>query len=115
MTPDRKSKTLALLMALILAGPAYWVGYHAAIHLLRQESQEYRVWQESYHVDRRFYDAIAKNPPPRYQPPRPWEGHLGGGLAASVIAVLSCVGITRFQRNAASGSAPPPARNSPGS
>jgi len=89
MALNAKSSILALGAALILAGPAYWAGYHAAIYLLRQETMEYKVWQESYYVDRRFFEAISKNPPPRYQVPRPWEGHLGGALAVVFMAALA--------------------------
>ncbi|MGB5985282.1 MAG: hypothetical protein WBG37_08245 [Desulfobacterales bacterium] len=89
MAPRLKSKLLCVILAAALAGPAYWAGYHAAIFMLRRETPEYKVWQESYYVDRRFYDAISENPPPRYLPPRPWEGHLGGAAAAFAAAALT--------------------------
>ena len=107
MAPKSKSLLLALMAALILAGPAYWAGYHAAIRLLRQETMEYKVWQESYYVDRRFYEAISKNPPPRYQPPRPWEGHTGGAVAAIALATSAFIVIKGLRRNRTSKNAGP--------
>jgi hypothetical protein len=64
---------------------------------MRRETEEYRVWQESYHIDRRFYEAISKNPPPRYHPPRPYEGHFGGAGAAVAFAGLTFYWITRVK------------------
>ena len=71
MAPGLKSRAVALIIALIFTGPAYWAGYHAASYLMRRETEEYRVWQESYHIDRRFYEAISKNPPPAIWPTHP--------------------------------------------
>ena len=73
---------------------------------LCQETPEYKVWQESYYVDRRFYEAIAKNPPPRYRPPRPWQGHAGGGLSAAAVAGLALGGMIVLGRRPAAGAPP---------
>ena len=106
MAQPFRSKFAALCIALVVAGPAYWAGYHAALYLLRQETPEYKVWQESYYVDRRFYEAIAKNPPPRYRPPRPWQGHAGGGLSAAAVAGLALGGMIVLGRRPAAGAPP---------
>ena len=101
MAPRLKSKLLCIILAVVAAGPAYWLGTHAAIFMLRRETTEYRVWQESYYVDRRFYDAISEHPPPRYLPPRPWEGHLGGALAVGIVSALTLHLALRHRRSSA--------------
>jgi hypothetical protein len=97
MAPGLRTIFPAVFIGLILAGPAYWAGYETAHFLMRRETEEYRVWQESYHIDRRFYEAISKNPPPRYHAPRPWEGHLGGGVATVTILALTIFGATHLR------------------
>ena len=99
MTSRSKTTVWALLVAVILAGPAYWAGQRATIYLLRQETVDYQVWQKSYFLDRQFYEAISKSPPPRYNLPQPWERRVGGGACALLIAALAFGGICWARRS----------------
>ncbi len=78
---------MALILSLAVALPTYFLGVYLTDELFKQETQEYRVWQQSYVVDRQMYEAIAKNPPPRYHHPDAWTLRAGGGLLALMLFI----------------------------
>ena len=87
MKNKRGFSLMALILSLAAAVPTYFIGVYLTDELLRQETPEYRVWQQSYVVDRQMYEAIAKNPPPRYHHPEVWTLRLGGGILALVLFI----------------------------
>ncbi len=85
MRDNRGLSGIALILALAAVVPAYFLGVFLTDELLKRETQEYRVWQQSYVVDRQMYDAIAKSPPPRYHHPQVWTLRIGGGILALIL------------------------------
>ena len=89
---------MALILSLAAAVPAYFLGVYLTDELLKRETQEYRVWQQSYVVDRLMYEAIAKNPPPRYQHPPVWTQRAGGGILALVLFIAAYFAVRALTR-----------------
>jgi len=87
MRNNRGLSLIALIFSLAAVVPAYFLGVFLTDELLKRETQEYRVWQQSYVVDRQMYDAIAKSPPPRYHHPQEWTLRAGGGLLALILFI----------------------------
>jgi len=106
MRNNRGLSLIALIFSLAAVVPAYFLGVFLTDELLKRETQEYRVWQQSYVVDRQMYDAIAKSPPPRYHHPQEWTLRTGGGLLALILFIA--VGRSTTDPDNVTGIAMPP-------
>lgn len=88
MGGNRGLSQIALILSLVVLVPAYFLGLFLADELFKRETQEYKVWQQSYVVDRQMYAAIARNPPPRYQHPQLWMLRAGGAGFALIMFIV---------------------------
>lgn len=77
-----------MILSLAVAVPAYFLGLFLTDEIYKRETPEYKVWQQSYVVDRQMYEAIAKNPPPRYQHPQLRMLRTGGAGFALIMFIV---------------------------
>lgn len=88
MGDKRGLSQIALILSLAALVPAYFLGVFLTDELFKRETLEYKVWQQSYTVDRQMYEAIAKNPPPHYHHPQLWMLRSGGAGFALVMFIV---------------------------